>query len=351
MFQKCGADPAIEERCGNDDRHKGAKQHGPRGVAEKASQGPRVRASRGDNRDTAKEKSPGSRERDRNDGATVKQRRAVPITDQHDRADNCRQRAQSAAHFATPGLVRAIRPRAIKTRSSAVIGAIRPVGTSPNISGIAHKPGIDAEVQVAQEFHQFCNRHDQNDGCQQARNPAPGGPLQMQNNSDPKERKTEGRARRHRDVASAHAGQELQTGNPANESQQREEDGERGAEQRHAAKTAARELSLRHAETLPEPGRLSKILNATDHRTRRGESTRKCGSPSVAPPIVKIGSPMTEDRHALPNRLEHFAARVPRRLALRDRPRPPLPPRRMDRLPPTNRKRARHHLCRRGSRE
>ena len=98
-FKSAGADPAIEERCGNDDRNKGTKQHGARGVAEKASQGPLVRASRSDNRDTAKEKSPGGRERDRNNGATVKQRRAVPITDQHDRADNCRQRAQSARPF------------------------------------------------------------------------------------------------------------------------------------------------------------------------------------------------------------------------------------------------------------
>ena len=74
----------------------------------------------------------------------------------------------------------------MKTKSSAVIGAIRPVAR-PEHFGITHEPGIDPEVQVAQEFHQFCNRHDQNDGCQQARNPAHSGPLQMQNNSDPKE--------------------------------------------------------------------------------------------------------------------------------------------------------------------
>ena len=196
----------------------------------------------------------------------------------------------------------------MKTKSSAVIGAIRPVGTSPNISGLRTNQASMPKCRSLRNSTSFATAMIRTTRCQQARNPAPSGPLQMQNNSDPKERKTEGRARRHRDVASAHARQELQTGNPANESQQREEDGERGAEQSHATKTAARELSLRHAETLPEPGRLSKILNATGHRdSPRRVRTRKCGSPSVAMPVVKIGSPMSEDRHALPNRLEHFA--------------------------------------------
>ena len=54
------------------------------------------------------------------------------------------------------------------------------------------------------------------------------------------------------------------------------------------------------------PGGFPRFLTH-GHRTRGGESARKYGSPSVAPPVVKIGSPMTEDRHALPNRLEHFA--------------------------------------------
>ena len=134
----------------------------------------------------------------------------------------------------------------------------------------------------------------------------------MQDNSNPKERKTEGRTRCHRDVAGTHTRQKLQTGNPANESQQGEEDRERGAEQSHATKTAARELSLRHAGILPERGRLSKILHATSgtESRRRVRHARKRVPSLVVMPVVKIGASMSEDRHTLSNRLERFPGDV-----------------------------------------
>jgi hypothetical protein len=86
--------------------------------------------------------------------------------------------------------------------------------------GITNEPGVDAEMETSKELDQFRARHCENEQGEDTRQPAHRRPKQMHDQSDTDQGKAKGGARRHRNVLGANAGEQQQTGNPADEREQ-----------------------------------------------------------------------------------------------------------------------------------
>jgi hypothetical protein len=77
---------------------------------------------------------------------------------------------------------------AIKTKFSAVIGAIRPVGTAPKCSGLRTTPGVDAEIETPKELDQLRARHRENERGKGTGHPAQPWPVQVRDESNTDQR-------------------------------------------------------------------------------------------------------------------------------------------------------------------
>ena len=113
---------------------------------------------------------------------------------------------------------------------------MRPVGTAPNISGIAHQPGVDPEVAAGEEFVELRHADDEHERGSDLGEPGRAEPGDVENDPEREQRKAKRRARRHRDVAGAHAREQRQPGDPADKSERGEKERERGAGERDLTK-------------------------------------------------------------------------------------------------------------------